>query len=80
MIHVNKGTLAAYYQQEAKADTPEPIDPENQDSRTRCAIQLCKKERLGTVDLAAMRRAINRYFAEQDFEVELFFSGLIKES
>ena len=78
MIHINKGTLAAYYQIEAKAETPEPINPENQDSRDRCAIQLHKKERRGTVDPAAMRRAINRYLAEQEFEVEFYFLGLIK--
>jgi hypothetical protein len=78
MIHINKGTLAAYYQIEAKADTPEPIDPTSQDSRTRCAIQLCKKERLETVDLAAMRRAINRFVTEQGVEIEQYFSGLIK--
>jgi hypothetical protein len=73
MIHINKGTLAAYYQIEAGAETPEPIDPTNQDSRTRCAIQLCKKEKLGTVDLAAMRRAINRFVTEQELEIESIF-------
>ena len=78
MIHINKGTLAAYYQIEAKADTPEPIDPKNQDSRDRCAIQLHKKERRGTVDMAAMRRAINRFVTEQELEIEQYFSGLIK--
>jgi hypothetical protein len=78
MKYIKKGRLAAIYQTIAETKNPEPIDLDNATHQVAAAVQLGKKVEAGTVDLAAMRKAIDLYKDRQATEFEQYFSGLIK--
>lgn len=77
MKYTKKSVLAAIYQSIADTKNPEPIDTDDKGHRKRATIQLHKKEQLGTVDLTAMRKAIEVYKDQQALEMEMYFSQLL---
>jgi len=79
MKYIKKSALAAIYQSIADTKNPEPIDTDNKTHKRRAATQLHKKEELETVDMVAMRKAIEVYKDQQAVELEIYFFDLTKE-
>ena len=80
MKYIKKGRLAAIYQTIAETKNHEPIDLDNAAHQVAAAVQLGKKVEGGTVDLAAMRKAIDLYKDRQSTEFEQYLFDLIKKS
>jgi len=77
MKYIKKGRLAAIYQTIAETKNPEPIDLDNAAHQVAAAVQLGKKVEAGTVDLAAMRKAIDLYKDRQATEFEQYLMALL---
>ena len=77
MKYIKKGRLAAIYQTIAETKNPEPIVLDNAAHLVAAAVQLGKKVEAGTVDLAAMRKAIDLYKDRQATEFEQYLMALL---